>query len=98
MKDKREYEYKMKVNHEEKMIFEQLMEEYGFTNKSAFIRDCIYNRKKRIEASLSERVQVCNELQALVKSYPNDSRIKEVTENIYNLIMGDELHGGNKSN
>lgn len=98
MKDKREYEYKMKVNHEEKMIFEHLMEESGFINKSAFIRDCIFNREKRLNLSLNRKVEVCNKLQELVTFYPDDSRVKETTENVYNLIMGDDLHGGDKSN
>lgn len=98
MKDNRVYELKIRLSNEENRKFGQLMEESGFINKSAFIRDCIFNREERLNLSLNRKVEVCNKLQELVTFYPDDSRVKETTENVYNLIMGDDLHGGNKSN
>ena len=98
MKDNRVYELKIRLSNEENRKFGQLMEESGFINKSAFIRDCIFNREERLNLSLNRKVEVCNKLQELVTLYPDDSRVKETTENVYNLIMGDDLHGGNKSN
>lgn len=87
MKNNRVYELKIRLSNEEKKELEQLMEESGFINKSAFIRDCAFNRKERLNLSLNKKIEICNELQELVKIYPNDSRVKEATENVYNLIM-----------
>lgn len=98
MKDNRVYELKFRLSNEEKKELEQLMEESGFINKSAFIRNCVFNREERLNLSLNKKIEVCNKLQELVTFYPDDSRVKETTENVYNLIMGDDLHGGNKSN
>lgn len=87
MKEKRTCEKKIKFTATEDKSVKKLKEEFGFTNESAFMRDCILNVKKRNTLNLKKRIQVCNELQELVKIYPDDSRVKEATENVYNLLM-----------
>lgn len=87
MKNNRVCEVKIRLSNEENKKLEHYMEESGFINKSAFIRDCIFNREKRLNLSLNKKVEVCNKLQELVTFYPDDSRVKETTENVYNLIM-----------